>query len=103
MLNVKWSTDEEKIRTVICDPRIYKTITGDNPPLPEEFEIIKSGHEYIVGEIFDEPMAAMVFHMKNSVCWQIHNQVIPEFRKLYTDLFAKQAFNLFLKKGQILF
>ena len=100
MIQVSWTTDPQKIKTVLCDPRIYEVITGDNAPNIEDYEVDLDGAEYVIGEIFQQPVAVMVFHHKNLACWQLHIQVVPEFRKLYASSFADQALKLFWDKRQ---
>lgn len=98
MIHASWTKDKSKIKSVLCEPRIYDVISGDGAPNPEDFEIDLDQTLFIAGELFDIPVAVMLFHKKNKICWQLHIQIIPEFRKLYADQFAQKSLDLFFNQ-----
>ena len=87
---LKETTDLTEIKTILCDPAIYDTITDDNCPKANEFIPPMEGHLYIGGYIGSKIIALMVYHeyLDGSKC---HVQVLPEFRKEYAKQFGEQS------------
>ena len=46
---VKEITNEDEIRTILCNPDIYDTIASDECPAIDDFEIPFDNHRYIGG------------------------------------------------------
>jgi hypothetical protein len=88
---LKESGNVDDIKSILCHPEIYDTISGDGCPLAEEFEPpINDEYKYIVGYVNDKPIAVMIYHkyLDGSIC---HVQVLPEYRKEYAKQFGEQS------------
>lgn len=87
---VKKTTDIDDIKSILCNPAIYDTITEDNSPLAEDFTPVFEDHLYIGGYVKGEIIALMVYHkhLDGNKC---HVQVLPEFRKEYALKFGEQS------------
>jgi hypothetical protein len=87
---VKETTNLKDIKTVLCDPDIYSTITDDDSPLIECFEPPLENHLYVGGYIGSKIVALMVYHkyLDGNAC---HVQVLPQFRKEYALKFGLKS------------
>ena len=87
---VKKITNEDEIRTILCNPDIYDTIASDECPAIDDFEIPFDNHRYIGGFVNGEIIALMVYHTykDGNKC---HVQVLPEHRKEYAKKFGEQS------------
>jgi hypothetical protein len=87
---VKKITNEDEIRTILCNPDIYDTIASDECPAIDDFEIPFDNHRYIGGFVNGEIIALMVYHTykDDNKC---HVQVLPEHRKEYAQKFGEQS------------
>ncbi len=87
---VKEITNEDEIRTILCNPDIYDTIASDECPAIDDFEIPFDNHRYIGGFVNGEIIALMVYHTykDGNKC---HVQVLPEHRKEYAQKFGEQS------------
>jgi len=90
---IKPATTQEEVKAVLCHPEIYDCISGDGAPPREEWQVQGSA-VYLTGYIDDEPIAVMVYHPKNLVCWQCHIQVLPDYRD-HAFEFAQKALSWF--------
>ena len=81
----------DDIKTVLCHPEIYDTITDDNCPKLEDFvPPMNEEYTYIVGYVKGEPIGAMIYH-KYRDGNKCHVQVLPEYRKEYAKKFGEQS------------
>jgi len=89
-LIVKETDNIDDIKSILCNPAIYDTITEDNSPLAEDFTPIFEDHLYIGGYVKGEIIALMVYHkyLDGNKC---HVQVLPEHRKKYAKEFGEQS------------
>ena len=87
---VKETDNIDDIKSILCNPAIYDTITEDNSPLAEDFTPIFEDHLYIGGYVKGEIIALMVYHkyLDGNKC---HVQVLPEHRKKYAKEFGEQS------------
>ncbi len=87
---LKKTTSIDDIKSILCNPAIYDTITEDNSPLAEDFTPVFEDHLYIGGYVKGEIIALMVYHkhLDGNKC---HVQVLPEFRKEYALKFGEQS------------
>ena len=88
---VKETTDINDIKTVLCHPEIYDSISDDNDPEVENFEPpVNDSYLYVGGYVKGEIIALMVYHsyMNGKEC---HVNVLPEFRKEYAEQFGEQS------------
>jgi hypothetical protein len=87
---VKETTNQEQIRTILCNTLIYDTIASDDCPGVNDFDIPFDGHRYVGGFVNGEIIALMVYHTykDGNKC---HVQVLPEHRKEYAQKFGEQS------------
>jgi hypothetical protein len=87
---VKETTNQEQIRTILCNLLIYDTIASDDCPGVNDFDIPFDGHRYVGGFVNGEIIALMVYHTykDGNKC---HVQVLPEHRKEYAQKFGEQS------------
>lgn len=87
---VKETTNIEDIKSILCDPAIYDTITEDGSSSLESFEPELDGNSFIGGYVGGEIVALMVYHefLDGNKC---HIQVLPSFRKKYAREFGEKA------------
>jgi hypothetical protein len=87
---VKETTNQEQIRTILCNTLIYDTIASDDCPGVNDFDIPFDGHRYVGGFVNGEIIALMVYHTykDGNKC---HVQVLPEHRKKYAQKFGEQS------------
>jgi RimJ/RimL family protein N-acetyltransferase len=70
--------DLELVRRVLTHPRIYRQISDDGSPPPEEFQ--PSDHPavtYLMAYQGEELLGLYVLVPHNSVCWEIHVAMLP--------------------------
>lgn len=82
-------------------PDIFDTITDDDCPPPEEYDIpVNDNYLYIGGFVNGEIIAVMVYHnyKDGKKC---HVQVLPEYRHEYAAIFGEQS--LMFKGTQTLY
>lgn len=83
----------DDIKTVLCHPEIYDTISGDTCPKLEDFEPpMTEEYCYIVGYVKGEPIGVMIYH-KYRDGNIAHVQVLPQYRKEYAKQFGEQVLN----------
>ena len=88
---IKETFNAEGIKTVLCHPEIYDSITDDNCPNAEDFEPpITDDYRYVVGYVKGAPIGVMVYH-KYKDGNECHVQVLPEYRKEYAKQFGQQS------------
>ena len=83
--------DAKDIKSILCHPEIYDTISSDNCIGASYFEPpINDDYKYIVGYVNDKPISVMIYHkyLDGNEC---HVQVLPEFRKEYAIKFGEQS------------
>jgi hypothetical protein len=87
---VKETTNQEQIRTILCNTLIYDTIASDDCLGVNDFDIPFDGHRYVGGFVNGEIIALMVYHTykDGNKC---HVQVLPEHRKEYAQKFGEQS------------
>lgn len=88
---IKPITDAGDIKTLLCNPAIYDTITDDNSPNIKDFEPpINSKYKYIGGYVNNKIIGLMVYHtyLDGNEC---HVQVLPEHRKEHAKEFGEQS------------
>lgn len=76
---VKETRDVGEIRSILCDPAIYDTITADGDIEAGEFEPPLDGHRYLGGYIDGQIFGLMVYH-KNEDINYCHVQVLKSHR-----------------------
>ena len=88
---LKESFNPDDIRSVLCNPEIYNTISSDDCPKVEDFDL-PMGKEcsYIVGYVKGLPIGVMIYH-KYRDGNKCHVQVLPEYRKEYAIKFGEQS------------
>jgi len=88
---IKECFNVDDIKTVLCHPEIYDTITDDNCPKLEDFvPPMNEEYTYIVGYVKGEPIGAMIYH-KYRDGNKCHVQVLPEYRKECAKKFGEQS------------
>ena len=83
--------DAYDIKSILCHPAIYDTISSDNCISAEYFEPpINDSYKYIVGYVNGKPISVMIYHkyLDGNEC---HVQVLPEYRKEYAVKFGEQS------------
>ena len=83
--------DAGDIKSILCHPAIYDTISSDNCISAEYFEPpINDNYKYIVGYVNGKPISVMIYHkyLDGNEC---HVQVLPEYRKEYAVKFGEQS------------
>ena len=88
---VKQTIDIDEIRSILCNPAIYDTITDDNSPLAKDFKPpINDDYLYIGGYVKGNIIALMVYHkyLDGNKC---HVQVLPDFRRKHAKDFGEQS------------
>jgi hypothetical protein len=90
-LIVKPTANIDDIKSVLCNPAIYDTITDDKCPKVEDFEPpINGKYLYVGGYVNGEIIGLMVYHeyLDGNEC---HVQVLPEHRKEHAKEFGEQS------------
>lgn len=91
MLTVKETVDEFDIKTILCHPDIYDTITDDNCVPSHKFNpTINKDYLYVGGYCKGDIIALMVYHKYNDGN-ECHVQVLPEHRKEHAKKFGEQS------------
>lgn len=88
---IKKTTDTEEVRTVLCDPDVYDTITDDSSPDSDDFDPpIDAAHRYYAGYVNGVIIGVMIYHpyLDGNKC---HVQVLPEYRKEHAKKFGEQS------------
>ena len=88
---IKGTANLDDIKSILCNPAIYDTISDDNDPAIESFEPpITDEYLYIGGYVKGEIVALMVYHkyLDGNEC---HVQVLPRFRKEHAINFGQQS------------
>jgi hypothetical protein len=91
MMVIKECFDAKVIKSILCHPEIYITISSDNCPCATEFAPpINSDYKYIVGFVNEKPIGVMIYHkyLDGNEC---HVQVLPEYRKEHAVKFGEQS------------
>jgi len=88
---IKECFNVDDIKTVLCHPEIYDTISSDDCPKLEDFEPpITEEYCYIVGYVKGEPIGVMIYH-KYKDGNECHVQVLPQHRKEHAINFGQQS------------
>jgi len=87
---VRETTNEQDIRTVLCNKEIYDTITDDYSLEADKFIVPLDGYKYVGGYVNNEIVAVMVYHAyrDGNKC---HVQVLPQFRQSHAAQFGEQS------------
>ncbi len=81
------------LKSVLCHPEIYDTISSDECPSIEDFEPpITDDYSYIVGYVKGEAIGVMIYHSYRDGN-ECHVQVLPHHRKEHAIEFGEQALN----------
>ena len=84
---VRETRDIDEIRSILCDPAIYDTITADDSCKANEFTPPLEDHKYFGGYIDNEIFGLMVYHMQDelNLC---HVQVLKSHRAAHAREFG---------------
>lgn len=88
-VTIRETKDVAVIKSVLCNPDIYRCISDDNSPVPDDFEPPLDA-EYIAGCVGDDIIGMMIYHERTGRL-KCHIQVLPEYRKEYARQFARMA------------
>jgi len=78
LVHFERSFDYRLIRHILTHPMIYRHITDDHSPPPEQYAPIESeGVWYILAFEDEEILGAWILHPQNSICWEIHTCLLP--------------------------
>jgi len=99
ILKVELAKNGADPMSVLTHPEIYDCISSDNAPPASEWT--PGDAHYLCGYLGDLCIATMVFHPKNSVSWQCHIQVLPEFRR-NSDEFATKALEWWFNRANLM-
>ena len=84
-------------KEVLCDHFIYDCISSDGAPKIEDYE---PGEAFYVGGFIDGKIAALlVFHPKSNILWQVHVQVLKDYRARAME-FAEKGLGFFWNSAQ---
>jgi RimJ/RimL family protein N-acetyltransferase len=94
--------DERLIRAIATHPRVWPTLGDDLVSDPAEWKpLFHDGIWYVVARSDEElnPVGMFIFFPENSICWQVHICMLPEFwggsaramREVFVWLWARTA------------
>lgn len=83
-MKVDFTVDRDVIKSILCHPDIYSTISDDYSPPADKWEV-----DYTALYVVDErPMGCFIVHQNGSADWWCHVQVLPEYREKYAYEFG---------------
>lgn len=84
-MKVDFTVDRDTIKSILCHPDVYKTISDDLCPASEDYEVDYNAL-YIVDE---KPVGCFILHQNGSSDWWCHVQVLPQYRQDYAYNFGR--------------
>ena len=98
MLEIK-PANREDAKAILTHPEIYETITSDGAPPIDEYEPAPA--VYVGGYLDGKIIGLFVFHPKSQIWWQLHIQVLPEYRPKYASKFAREGLKWFWANSEV--
>ncbi len=72
------------VREVMTAPDIYERITDDGCPGPEDFDptpaLKGEAFVFLIPHECGSPMGVFLFHPWNTICYEQHSCILPEYR-----------------------
>ena len=82
-MRIERSFNADDIHSILRHPEIYPLISHDGAPSAEEFIVNPEQQIFALGYVEDVPVGCVILHPRTALCWQVHFQVLPEYRKQY--------------------
>ena len=94
------SEDYDAIRAVLTHPEIWEVISGDCENR-ESFEFDVGEDLHVLGYDNGNVIGLVNLHFKDALGWQVHIQVLPEYREEHADNFARETLKYIWKNTEI--
>jgi len=99
-LIIERSQDYEKIRAVLTHPEIWEVISGDNDDI-DGFTFDAGEDIHIIGYNENNVIGLVNLHYRDKFGWQVHIQVLPEYREKYAEEFGRKVLSYIWKNTRI--
>lgn len=87
MLRVVRTYDMRLADNILTNPVILSTITEDGTIY--KYPSIRNSHIYLTSFLDNKPIGLTILHPNKYKQWQVHIQVLPEYREKYGIAFGK--------------
>lgn len=77
-LSVERTKDWELIKSIVTQPAIYRQVTDDYSPKPEDWQAIQHEDVWYVLVSCAVPIGLFIFFPRNRICWEVHTCLLPE-------------------------
>ena len=89
-VELRFTRNKDEIMGVLKTPGIWENITGDNYIDPDEFNLkLDLKTVFVLGVVDEQVIGCGIAHKEEE--WKVHLNVIPEYRKQYSEQFAKKC------------
>ena len=82
---VTFDHDKEEALEILTHPSIYSTIKDDYSALREDF-YIPEDMAVLVCYVDDQPASCLTLQQMNGITWDVHVQILPEYREMSLEL-----------------
>lgn len=101
MIVIKRTHDMDLVRSILTNEKIYHHMADDGSPKRQDFRAVDNLNMYYLIPYYDgssEPLGSTLFHPINSILYQCHIGILPQYWGRNTENIAYAALDWMKKK-----